>query len=297
MLVADIIKDFDRHHAEHNSRATRDFYSQGLAWLRRSFGESDWEALDRLKVKDALRASYHWPDGRPMAPATHRRNKVAFAQLQKHAIDQEFTKREVLTKKDLRKPGSGRREFLPTDDEFDRILAAATPRFALAIRGFRACGMRPGELCRATVEQIKTTAVGVRAIVLVEHKTAKKTGKPRTIAIGEQLAEVVGEAIGDRTEGLIWRDEKDQPWTPDKLSARWRSLRRKLGLPEGRPLYTIRHYVGTWVTRTADIHVAMNLLGHTNINMTQRYAHGDETDQIKGQTALGQRERAVREPF
>src|SRR5690606_7739769 len=130
----------------------------------------------------ALHRSYHRADGSPMSAATHRRNKVSFAQIQKHAIDQEFTTRTVLTEKDLKKPGCGRRETIPTAEDLDRLIAAVSPATALALRAFRASGMRPGELCRADVANVEVRGKR-RAIVLREHKTARKTGKPRTIAL------------------------------------------------------------------------------------------------------------------
>jgi integrase len=289
MLVSQIFDDFRRHHTEHSAPATVTYYAQGLRWLLAEFGDCDWEALDRIALKDALHRSYHRPDGSPMAPATHRRNKVAFAQVQKHAIDQGFTDRVVLTEKDLKKPGCGRREAVPTGDDLDRLIAAASPATSLAFRALRASGMRPGELCRADVTMIEGKGK-TRAIVLREHKTARKTGKARKIALGKELAAIVDQAAGDRSEGPIWLDDHGQRWTPSALSGRFRRGRDSLGLAKGLTLYTIRHYVGTWATRKAGIHAAKELLGHTSITMTQRYAHGDETDQLAAQEALEQSE-------
>lgn len=285
MLVRQIFEDFVRFHREENSAATVRFYTQGLAWFVRGFGELDWAAIDRIAVKDALFASYHRADGSPLAPATQRRNKVAFEQLQKHAIEQEFIEAGILTAKDLRKPGVGRREIIPTAEQLAAIIAAAPPAFRLALRGFRACGMRPGELCRSDIEHIAESD-GVRAIVLRAHKTARKTGKPRVIALGEELGRVVAEAIGERTAGPIWLDDSARRWTPARLSERWRAICRRLGLPVGMPLYSVRHFVGTWATRNTDIHKAAMLLGHSSISMTQRYAHGDASDQLAAQAGV-----------
>lgn len=287
MTVTQILEDFLAHHREHSAAATVTYYQQGLRWLNSQFAGIDWEQLDRAALKAALATSYIRPDGSPMAPATHRRNKVAFAQLQKHAIDQGFTARVVLTEKDLKKPGCGRRESVPTAEDLDRLIAAASPATARAFRALRASGMRPGELCRAEITHIEGTG-SKRAIVLREHKTAKKTGKARSIALGKDLAKIVDECRGDRTEGRIWLDDAGHEWTPPKLSARFRRLRDSLGLTHGLTLYTIRHYVGTWATRKAGIHAAKELLGHTSITMTQRYAHGDETDQLAAQDAISE---------
>lgn len=295
MLVSQIFEDFIRHHAEHNSPATVTYYAQGLRWLLSQFGQSEWETLDRIALKDALHRSYHRDDGSPMAPATHRRNKVSFGQLQKHAIDQAFSERVVLTEKDLKKPGCGRREAIPTGDDLDKLIAAASPAAARAFRALRASGMRPGELCKADVAMVEGRGKG-RAIVLREHKTAKKTGKARSIALGRELARLVDQAIGDRTEGPIWLDDHGARWTPSRLSSRFRRGRDALGLDRRLTLYTIRHFVGTWATRKAGIHAAKELLGHTNINMTQRYAHGDETDQLAAQDALEREEGPAEDP-
>jgi hypothetical protein len=48
---------------------------------------------------------------------------------------------------------------------------------------------------RATISDIDRAA---SAIVLREHKTARKTGKPRRIPIGRKLGELVAQAIGQR---------------------------------------------------------------------------------------------------
>ncbi len=67
---------------------------------------------------------------------------------------------------------------MPTAAETEAILARASPSFRLIYLALRQCGARPGELCRATIADIDRKS---NAIVLREHKTARKTGKPRRL--------------------------------------------------------------------------------------------------------------------
>jgi integrase len=75
------------------------------------------------------------------------------------------------------------------------------PEVRLTYSALRQCGARPGELCRATIADVDRAAA---VITLKEHKTARKTGKPRRIPIGRKLGELLTQAIGDRQAGPIF---------------------------------------------------------------------------------------------
>lgn len=309
-LVKDLVAEFLDHHRQHNSPATVKIYKEGLVWLLRRFGECEWEDekhhFTRVAIRRALEESWHRPDGSPMSGATHRRNKSAFQQLQNYVCDlQELSSRKPLTKTDLKKPNAGQREAIPSDSQLDQVIAAASPAFALVLRGFRASAMRPNELCRADVEHLVTTEeettggerATVQAIVLTQHKTAKKTGKPRKIVLGPVLAAVVFEALrlsvdppssilNPRATGPIWLDERGARWSTRLIRDRWRVLRRRFGLAEDLVPYSLRHQAITKVCRNKTIWHASQLAGHSSINMTQRYAHGNLTDQLKAQAAI-----------
>lgn len=286
MLVRDLVDKFLSPHIGRGATETAATYRKGLAWLVRGFGLRQWEELDRAEVRGALTASYHRPDGTRFSDATERRNKVAFELLQKFMLDElEASERVVLKPKDLKHPSSGHRERLPTPKELDQLAAAATPAFGLVLRAFRAAGMRPNELCRAEISDIEVRGKG-RTIVLVEHKTARKTGVARRIALGKQLAALVDEAIAGRTEGPIWLDDRGLRWTPRRIRDRFNALKLRLGFSADLVPYCVRHYVGTRVTKKAGIHAAKELLGHKSISTTQWYFHGDDDDQLAAQEAI-----------
>lgn len=296
MLVKDLVAEFLEYHQRRSSSdETVKTYRKGLAWLSRGFGDADWDSLDRLALVDALEASCRKPDGSRYSDATERRNKVAFDLLQKRIVDErEISERRALKPKDLKLPGSGRRDCLPTPQELDRLIAAASPALRLVLRAFRASGMRPNEVCRADIEAIECRGAK-RTLVMTEHKTARKIGA-RRIALGGQLRIVVDEAIAGRETGPVWIDDRSKRWTERRIRDRFRTLKIRLGLPADLVPYSVRHYVGTRVTKRAGIHAAKELLGHRSISMTQRYAHGDDDDQLDAQAALERAERGDPEP-
>src|SRR5262249_29887393 len=134
-----------------------------------------------------------------MSDSTRHHDAVALQRLQEFALEHKLLERPVFGK--LEKPRVGQRDRVPTAVETEIILAKASPEFRLIYSARRQCGARPGELCRATIADIDRTA---NAIILRDHKTARKTGKPRRIPIGQKLGELIRQAIGDRQAGPIF---------------------------------------------------------------------------------------------
>ncbi len=119
--------------------------------------------------------------------------------------------------------------------------------------------------------------------MLQEHKTARKTGKPRCIPIGRKLGELLTQAIGDRQTGPIFLSPAGRPWQVTNLSRTYSRLRDPAGLPRDLVLYLARHECGTKICREKGIEYARRLLGHANISTTQRYMHLDDRELAEAQ--------------
>ena len=115
-------------------------------------------------------------------------------------------------------------------------------------------------------------------IVLREHKTARKTGKPRRIPIGQKLGELLDQAIGKRSEGPVFLSPAGRGWSVQNLCRTYSRMRDQAGLPRDLVLYLARHECGTKICREKGIEYARRLLGHANISTTQRYMHLDERE-------------------
>ena len=180
----------------------------------------------------------------------------------------------------MEKPRVAQRDRLPTPEETAAILSRSSPEFRLIFSALRQCGARPGELCRATIADIDRA---VNAIVLKDHKTARKTGKPRRIPIGQKLGELIRQAVVDRQAGPIFLSPSGKAWTVPNLSRTYSRLRDMAGLPRDLVLYLARHECGTKICREKGIEYARRLLGHANISTTQRYMHLDDRELAEAQ--------------
>jgi integrase len=268
MLITELTDKFFAYCSRHRSPATLAFYRQRLRKFCRQFNARELASLTPLEIDEHLAKA-----GEGMSDSTRHHDAVALGRLQKFALDHELLDRPVFGK--LEKPRVGQRDRVPTTMETDAILTRSSPEFRLIYSALRQCGARPGELCRATVADIDRAA---NAIVLKEHKTARKTGKPRRIPIGTKLGALLDQAIGKRAEGPIFLSPAGKAWTVPNLSRTYGRLRDNAGLPRDLVLYLARHECGTKICREKGIEYARRLLGHANISTTQRYMHLDERE-------------------
>jgi integrase len=180
----------------------------------------------------------------------------------------------------------GRRERIPTAEEIGTLLKGASPEFRLIYTGLLQCGARPGELCRAQISDVDW-AKG--RITLAEHKTARKTGKPRVIPIGKNFGRTLHEAIDHRQAGPIFRTPRGSAWTVGNLSGTHRRLRNAAGLPKDLVLYLARHRFGTEALRAGvPLKDVSELMGHASVTTTEIYLHRDVTELAGGQDRLPQ---------
>lgn len=273
MLIGNLIDSFFVWNSRHRSPATLAFYKTRLRRFCRKFNNRDLAELTPLDVDEHLAQA-----GAGVSDSTRHHNAVVLERLQKFALDNKLLDKPVFGK--LEKPRVSQRDRVPTPTETEAILSRSSPEFRLIYSALRQCGARPGELCRATIADIDRTA---NAIVLREHKTVRKTGKPRRIPIGKKLGDLLAQAIGERQTGPIFLSPAGKAWTVPNLSRTYSRLRDMAGLPRDLVLYLARHECGTKICREKGIEYARRLLGHTNISTTQRYLHLDEAELAEAQ--------------
>jgi hypothetical protein len=160
--------------SRHRAPATVGFYRTRLKKFREQYNGRALGTLTPLEIDEHLALA-----GAGLSDSTRHHNCVALERLQKFALEHKLLDQPVFGK--LEKPRVGQRDRVPTADETAAILALSSPEFRLIYSALRQCGARPGELCRATIADIDRTG---NVIVLQEHKTFRKTGKPRRIPIG-----------------------------------------------------------------------------------------------------------------
>ena len=244
------------------------FYRTRLKKFCREFNDRELASLTPLEIDEHLAIA-----GTGMSDSTRHHDVVALGRLQKFALEHSLLDKPVFGK--LEKPRVGQRDRVPTPAETEAILARGSPAFRLIYSALRQCGARPNELCRATIADVDRVN---RVITLKEHKTARKTGKPRRIPIGRKFGEMLDQAIGNRSEGPVFLSPKGRQWKVANLSRTYSRLRDLAGLSKDLVLYLARHECGTKICREKGIEYARRLLGHANISTTQRYMHLDDRE-------------------
>jgi integrase len=171
--------------------------------------------------------------------------------------------------KSVEKPTWERRERELTAGELGQLLDAAEGPFRSILTALVESGCRPSEVCGLTVED----SVLDQGVWLVSNKTRGKTGvRKRPVYLSLALRELTREAIGDRTEGFVFRNAYGDPWTPDTIRLRFRRLRKKLGLSNGAIPYNCRsRFVTTALENGIDPLTVSELVGHTGIDMVKKH--------------------------
>lgn len=173
-----------------------------------------------------------------------------------------------------------------TDAEYEQAFAACPPHFRDELTFLRLSGARPGEMANADWSDVTIDDASLTGDVLLdEHKTADKTGKPRIVAFGRELAERLLERRRRFFPGLqngpIFLNSHGKRWTIGAWGRVWRKIRRKAGLPADAFLYGVRHAFGTRLVKAGvPMRTIAHLMGHASVQTTERnYDHAGQDRQ------------------
>lgn len=256
-------------------------YRDRLAPFRIHFAGRAWASLLPLEIDAYLLAVNRWPDGRRKAPDTIRANVIALEQLQKFALTKAGIEKIVIS--DLEKPVGRWRERMPTATELAALMANSSKEFAMVYQALRVSGARPHELARATCADWDRDA-GV--ITLFDHKTAEKSKRPRVIAVGTKLQELLLESLNGRTEGPLFRGPRGRRWTSASLGQTFARVRVAAGVDAEVKLYSARHEFGTACCDAIGREATADQMGHADTKTTRRYDHVTKSKLRSNQDAV-----------
>lgn len=171
------------------------------------------------------------------------------------------------------RPGAPRRPI--TDSEFQAMLRGAPGRRGRAFRQvlifLRYTGCRPAEVASLTWNDVDLDG-GV--IVLNDHKTAKKVGKPRIVPLVSVVVRLLIHRRRHNQSKFVFVNERGNPWNRCSMSLRIQRCRSRQGIPADAKLYGVRHQFGTTaIVRGVDIKTLAHLMGHSSTRMTEHYLH------------------------
>lgn len=259
--LCDMFLDFSE--ANH----TRDVYDNYKLFLNafcRQFGKLAANSIKPFHVNK-------WVDGKKSWKGAKHHAIVAVKRVYSWSIQQGLITVHPL--KSLIAPRCNRRERIPTPEERRLILESikdtAFRDFLTALAG---TGCRPSEVAGVTAADFNS-AMGVW--VLKQHKTAKKTGRPRIIYLSPDMLALTQQQIEKHPTGPLFPNTRGKQFTRNAWRCRFIRLRKKFPNLAGVVCYSLRHsYATEALIKGVGIAELAELMGHTSTEMVARvYGH------------------------
>jgi len=258
-----------RHSKKHCSTDTHRWYRYYLKSFARKYGSVRFCDLTPDDVEDWLDRARVRKTKKPWSQTTRNRAITCV----KVAINWFIRKKKLRENplQDLSKPAIERREKIISPDERRLILRSLRDKpFKMFLFAVSQSGARPGEVRNVTAENFHPS--GMWIFPLKEHKTGKKTGKPRDVYLTPAMMKLCTRLAQEHPDGPLFRNTRGKPWTRNAIRIRFRNLRERFPQLKGVVCYCWRH---TWTTdaleRGVPIATVSELLGHTNTRMVSEY--------------------------
>ena len=160
----------------------------------------------------------------------------------------------TLSKEDLK-------NLLSVLDSWENQRGALVVKFALFT------GKRRGEILSLRWEDID-----LDNRLMTFHGFNTKSGKSQTLPVGQKAYEALLMAKALKVCNHVFSSKNGQ-YSPDGFNSIWRRIRNKAGLTIR--FHDLRHTYASYLASSGkvDIYTLKELLGHSTIEMTQRYAH------------------------
>jgi len=140
-------------------------------------------------------------------------------------------------------------------------------RGALVVKFALYTGKRRGEILA-----LKWEDIDLENRLMTFHGMNTKSGKSQTLPIGQKAYGSVLTAMSLRICDQVF-SSRNGPYSPNGFNSIWRRIRRKAGITIR--FHDLRHTFASYLASSGkvDIYTLKELLGHSTIEMTQRYAH------------------------
>jgi len=172
----------------------------------------------------------------------------------------------------------GRSRHLSAEEQ-RRLFAALRPDFHPLIRFILATGMREQNALQLTWRQVDFEAREIR----IQAKSKRPGGKLVTVPLTDSLVALLGNESGKHADRVFTylpkvkrgrrRAGEPQPFSIGGWAASWRKALADAGIRDFR-FHDLRHTTGTRVLRaTGNLKAVKEVLGHSDIKSTMRYAH------------------------
>ncbi len=169
----------------------------------------------------------------------------------------------------LPRPQPKPRQRAITDGEFQKLYENAGDPLRNILHALYLTGARPKE-----ARDLKWEHVREDRWVIPEHKTAKKTGRPRVVYLNEAMRAMMTGLKGNDSQ-FVFLNTEGRPWTMSALRQQVWRIKKKLSLADDVCAYLCRHGFGTRaILSGVDGATLAELMGHTSQEMISKvYVH------------------------
>jgi integrase len=198
----------------------------------------------------------------------------------------EWLDRNPFERVKIEKPDNAVERWL-TEDEEARLLAASPPWLAELIVFALNTGTRQAEMLTLRASEVNLAR---RTITLLHTKNKRV----RTIPINQTVCELLGRKQKVRSiSGYVFTSLTGGPIDAANLIRAFRKVRERTGLNDVR-WHDLRHTFATRLVQAGvTLYVVKELLGHTTLTMTMRYAHHDPESLRHGVDVLEKRNHVL----
>jgi integrase len=279
-VFRDFAAEFMEKYSRPNKRSWKSADDNSIKQLNRFFGDRELSAITQGMVEEyvllrrsASKISQRKPNSkRPaaasadkcLAPATVNRELSCLKTMFAKAVEWGRLESSPCTRVKKLKEDNCRTRFL-SDSEIERLFQASNPRLREVITVLIHTGMRKGEL-----QGLKWSDLDFNRGLITLPRT--KSGKVRYIPMNGVVKQtLLQRRIAKESPALVFPGtQPDKPW--DFCTA-FDLARVRAGLPDVR-IHDLRHtFASHLCMKGADIMTVKELLGHSSLEMTQRYSH------------------------
>lgn len=180
-----------------------------------------------------------------------------------------------------RLPEPDHRTRVLTPQDARRLIDAAAPHLRPIITAALFTGLRRGNLLGLDWSQIDMRA----RLITVRTKSKRPGGKVLTVPIAEPLVVTFGNlGAGERGPVFTFKGRRI-----GDVKTGFRAAARRAGITDFR-FHDLRHTAASWmVDQGVPLDVVQMILGHSDIRLTQRYAHRRQEAQREAVDAIGRK--------
>ena len=218
-----------------------------------------------------------WVDSKPWnATSEYNARRIAF-RVFSWGVERGLLQKNPLKTMRRAKPDITRRCL--TFEEWCSLLRGARRGVRVLLWSLMETGARPSELRNLTWDMVYDDRC-----VLRNHKTAKKTGKPRIIRLSDRMRRRLRQLKQRSASPYVFTNTRGEPWTQNALRLQVDRIVKQQGLAKDVCVYMIRHTFATWsIMSGVDFATVSDLMGHGSTEMViEVYGHlAEQSDHMR----------------